>query len=146
MGNHLWGCDNCLQACPYNRNVPVDLHPEFYPQLRGDVEEILAFNKDDLPAEWKESALLWRGLRTLKRNTLINMGNLGKEENIPLLIDYLQNPSPVLRVYTVWALGKYRKEEIKKLLQNHYYSEKDDMVKKEIEKVFKNNKWREIND
>lgn len=146
MGNHLWGCDTCLQVCPYNRDIPYDLHPEFYPVLNGDIKEILDFKKDNLPPEWRESALFWRGLRTLKRNTLINMGNLGKEEYIPFLIDYLKNPSPVLRVYTVWALGKFSKEGIKNLLYSHYYKEKDNMVKKEIEDVFKINNWGEIND
>ncbi|MGB4178140.1 MAG: tRNA epoxyqueuosine(34) reductase QueG [Halanaerobiales bacterium] len=146
LGNQLWGCDRCLEVCPYNRDIPYDLHPEFFPVLKGDIKTILNFTNHNIPGEWKEAALFWRGLRTLKRNTIINIGNLGKEEYLPLLIDNLANPSPVLRAYTVWSLGKYRKEEIKALLSNHYFKENDNMVKKEIEKIFQNNNWGDIND
>src|SRR5690554_555038 len=41
IDNNLWGCDKCLEICPYNRNIPVDLHPEFYPVLKGHIKGII---------------------------------------------------------------------------------------------------------
>ncbi|MFW6389655.1 MAG: tRNA epoxyqueuosine(34) reductase QueG, partial [Halanaerobiales bacterium] len=102
---NLWGCDSCLQVCPYNKNIPTDLHQEFKPVLKGDIKQVLSFSKNSLPDEWKKSALYWRGLRILKRNSLINIGNNGNNVYTPIVKKYLKNPSPVLRAYAVWALG-----------------------------------------
>lgn len=146
MGNNLWGCDKCLQVCPYNKDIPTDLHPEFLPVISINAKTILNFNKDNIPEAWKESAIFWRGLRILKRNTLINLGNKGENEYISLLKDELLNPSPILRTYVVWALTRLNHLSIKDILYKHYLNEKDLKVKEEIKKVFIKNKWREISD
>jgi epoxyqueuosine reductase len=116
IGNNLWGCDACLSICPYNRNIPLDLHPEFTPVLRGDLETIL--NMDNLNNQvWQQSALAWRGLRTLKRNALINIGNSRNDRFMPLLNRELKSPSPILREYAAWAIKQLDPENATKNLR-----------------------------
>jgi len=135
IDNRLWGCDTCLDVCPYNRNIPVNIHKEFIPVLEGNMEKILEFTKKNIPLEWRNSALSWRGLRILKRNTIINLGNKGDNEYIPLLKKTLKNPSPILRAYTIWALGKMHNDSIINIIKNHYKNEKNDLVLTEIENI-----------
>lgn len=135
IGRNLWGCDTCQRVCPYNRDIPVDLHLEFTPLLKGDFKKVLGFMKHKMELKWQESALSWRGLRILKRNTLINIANSGNNEYIPLLEKELNNPSPVLRVYAVWALGELGSENSRKILRELYRSEKDQRVRKEIKEA-----------
>ncbi|MEJ6950577.1 tRNA epoxyqueuosine(34) reductase QueG [Natronospora cellulosivora (SeqCode)] len=148
IGNNLWGCDTCLSICPYNKKIPLDRHPEFKPKIEADSKQILELTKNNLTEAWKESAITWRGLRILKRNTLINMANKPEINNLPILIKELKNPSPVLRTYVVWALGEIKDNSISNILRKHYYSEKDENVLKEIKKLFKKKKshWGELDD
>jgi len=104
------------KICPYNRNIPLDLHPEFTPVLRGDLETIL--NMDNLNNQvWQQSALAWRGLRTLKRNALINIGNSRNDRFMPLLNRELKSPSPILREYAAWAIKQLDPENATKNLR-----------------------------
>lgn len=135
IGSRLWGCDTCLEVCPYNKDIPLDLHNEFTPVIKGNIKEMLMFTKQNLPSEWKNSALYWRGLRILKRNTIINIGNKKYVEFIPLLKNELSNPSPVIRAYTLWALGQFQNDEIITVIKKHEKKENDPLVKKEIKKI-----------
>ncbi|MFW6282177.1 MAG: tRNA epoxyqueuosine(34) reductase QueG [bacterium] len=144
IGNNLWGCDRCLEICPYNKDIPVNLHEEFIPKIKGDIKEVLSFTKDNIPEDWKKSALSWRGLRILKRNSIINIANNRNAEYIPLLKKELNNNSPILRAYVVWALGKLNKEKAIDLLKKHYKKENNRIVKGEIKDMFKFNGWGDI--
>lgn len=135
IGNRLWGCDTCLETCPYNNSIPMGLHDEFRPVLKGNIKEILDYTKDNFPEEWKNSALSWRGLRILKRNTIINMGNIKDEEYLPLLKKELENPSPVIRAYVIWALGEFQNNKIIDVIKQQKSKEKDQVVLKEIKKI-----------
>lgn len=142
----LWGCDICLEVCPFNLEIPVNLHEEFFPILKGDFKKVLGFTKDNFPEEWKKSALAWRGLNVLKRNTIINIVNTGNNEYIPLLKKELKNPSPVIRTYSAWALVQLGGNNIENYLKEHYHEEEDRTVKEEIKKLFFNKGWSDLSD
>lgn len=147
IANRLWGCDTCLSVCPYNQSIPLDKHKEFKSIIEADIYKILSFSKGNLPESWKESAISWRGLRILQRNTLINIANNPDSKYIPVLEEVLENPSPVLRTYAVWALSKIEEESIKLILKRHYHQENDEKVLKEIKNLFvKNTHWGDIDD
>jgi epoxyqueuosine reductase len=146
INDNIWGCDSCLDVCPYNRNIPGDLHPEFYPVIDWDLKEILEFDKETFNNKWSNKALAWRGLRTLKRNSIIVIANKRLIKYLPDLFKILNNPSPILRIYTVWALGKIGIDECRDKLLKLYIKEKDIRVREEIIKVFNNNCWGELYD
>ncbi len=141
IGTSFWGCDRCQEVCPWNDNIPADLHPEFASLIAGNIEEVLEFTRDNLPEEWQESALNWRGLRTLQRNSIIVMGNLQDSKYKKVLESKLSDASPVIRSYTVWALGKVApvNDNIRELLIKMYKQEKDSGVRKEIRNVMEGN-------
>ncbi len=68
---YLYGCDICQLACPYNDNIPKNLHEEFYADedfAYPELEKILTMNKDDFSDTYGKSALAWRKLSNLKNN------------------------------------------------------------------------------
>lgn len=137
IDNRLWGCDICMETCPYNKNVPVDIHPEFKPIIKGDINKLLNFSCNNIEEKWLNSALSWRGLRILKRNALINIANSGKIIYIPLLEKILTHPSLILRRYAVWALGEIKGQKAKKVLSKRLEIENEKIVIKEINNTIK---------
>ncbi len=142
IGLSLWGCDRCQEVCPYNLNIPTDLHSEFTPVLEGDFNQILKFAGKKIPDEWLRSALIWRGSRILKRNALINIANSGNKEYIGLLKKELKNNSPILRAYAAWALYKLIPEKYRDLLEKMLHNENDNLVRNEIKKILSEENYR----
>ncbi|MFO7814278.1 MAG: tRNA epoxyqueuosine(34) reductase QueG [Halanaerobiales bacterium] len=110
IGNCIWGCDNCQVACPFNKEIPKDLHPEFASKIRGDITEILNYRRKNFPKKWLNTALSWRGMRVIQRNALISLNNLGlkKTEYRDLVMKKMKDNSPILRYYaykTYLSLG-----------------------------------------
>jgi epoxyqueuosine reductase len=79
IGNHLFGCSECLLACPYQQNAPSRRNGEFtyYADRAGlDLDEILALTEDEYETRFAGSPLLRAGLARLKRNAQICLKNL----------------------------------------------------------------------
>ena len=104
FGRRIWGCDTCQKVCPYNSDIPRNIHSEFIVKITPFPHEILQFTKNNLPEPWQKSALTWRGVRILKRNTLIALANTKNKKYIPLIRTQLKSRSPVLQKYAKWAL------------------------------------------
>lgn len=105
IGNCIWGCDNCQEACPFNKEIPKDLHFEFDPKIRGNIIDILNYDRKDFPKKWLNSALSWRGMRVIQRNALISLINLDikKEYYRKVIIKKMKDNSPILRYYAYKA-------------------------------------------
>ncbi|MFW6271368.1 MAG: tRNA epoxyqueuosine(34) reductase QueG [Bacillota bacterium] len=143
IGKNLWGCDICQKVCPYNQKILKDLNPELKPVLKGNINKVLNFTKNNFPESWKNSALSWRGLRILKRNTLINIANQKRTDLVDDIKPFLYDPSPIIRGYTVWVIGKLAPEEAVKLLSEVKQKEKDKLVIQEILNVLNNSNQKD---
>jgi epoxyqueuosine reductase len=77
-GLRLFGCDECVLACPYQQKAPLcrNLSFKYYPD-RSDIplDTILNMDSEEFAARFKDSPLLRPGLDVLKRNVRICLGN-----------------------------------------------------------------------
>ncbi len=107
MGIKLYGCDTCQLVCPKNKGIRKSCHEDFIPTItRGymDLEELLQMSNRQFKEKYGHMAGSWRGKNTLKRNALIALANMKKEENIKLILPLLKDDNPMIREYAQWAI------------------------------------------
>jgi epoxyqueuosine reductase len=78
IGNHLFGCDECVLACPYQTNAPPckNKHFKFYAdRAKLNLNEILNMSEVDFKAKFAGSAFTRLGLERLKTNARICLDN-----------------------------------------------------------------------
>lgn len=106
MGIKIYGCDTCQLVCPKNKGVKKSSHKEFIPETHGyiNIEELLSMSNREFKKKYGSMAGSWRGKTILKRNAIIALGNMKREENIHLLIPKLRDSNPMIREYAEWAI------------------------------------------
>jgi epoxyqueuosine reductase len=74
IGSRLFGCDQCMLACPYHQKAPTCTNPEFqfFPQRAAlRPEDILNWTQADFDRYFENSSIERLGLERLKRNAHI---------------------------------------------------------------------------
>jgi epoxyqueuosine reductase len=78
IGDRLFGCDECVLACPYQENAPVCRNKQFKfysDRAELDLGLVLDLTEDDFETEFADSPIKRLGLDLLKRNAKICLGN-----------------------------------------------------------------------
>lgn len=78
IGNRLFGCDECVLACPYQKNAPVCANGQFRfygDRISLDLEDVLSLNVESFRARFAGSVIERLGLERLKRNARICLAN-----------------------------------------------------------------------
>ena len=103
VGDHLYGCDECLDACPWSRRAPATKEPRFAPRPLPDPAELLAWDEVRFDAASAGMALHRTGLERMKRNACVVLGNIGTNADIPALQNALKD-TPLVAEHAAWAL------------------------------------------
>lgn len=109
VGQWLFGCDICQEVCPWNRKAPTSREDGFQPRDGTDAVELvwLLERSDEELREWMRGTALTRaGIRGLRRNAAIVLGNTRHVPAVPALLHALENADPVVRDAAAWALGR----------------------------------------
>ena len=78
IGDRLFGCDECVLACPYQEDAPTCSNKQlkFYPdRAQLALIEILTLDEESFNAKFTDSPLKRPGLEALKRNAQICLEN-----------------------------------------------------------------------
>jgi epoxyqueuosine reductase len=89
IGSHAYGCDICQEVCPYNASPIASTDPPW--QAREGLEgprllELWNHSDDELRRLLKGSAMKRAGVRRLRRNIAVALGNTGNPEAISALV------------------------------------------------------------
>ena len=82
IGDWLFGCDECVLACPYQENAPVCKNKQFKfynGRAELDLHRILNLTEADFDAEFTDSPIKRSGLDRLKRNAQICLANITRK-------------------------------------------------------------------
>ncbi len=103
MGDRIYGCDDCLDACPPGLRTLATATEE---RGRVDLVRLLGCSDDELLTEYRHFYLPKRNARILRRNALVALGNSGGPDALAVLAGYLGHPDPLLRLHAAWGLGQ----------------------------------------
>ncbi len=106
LGDRLYGCDSCQEACPVNEDAARGLKA-FAPEdmdVGVDPYWILGMDEREFQLTWGGKSSGWRGRRTLQRNALIVCGNCGDESDVELIAPHFDDRRPVIREHALWAV------------------------------------------
>ncbi|WDI32096.1 tRNA epoxyqueuosine(34) reductase QueG [Hyphococcus flavus] len=109
MGNRIYGCDDCLAVCPWNKFASdakeTALHAR--EELREPALSELAILDDAaFRAFFSGSPIKRTGRDRFIRNVLIAIGNSGDERLINAAETLLEDESPIVRGAAIWALSQ----------------------------------------
>jgi epoxyqueuosine reductase len=79
VGDRLFGCEQCILACPYQHDAPACTNKEFkfYPDRAAlDLQKVLDSSPESFEVEFADSVIRRLGLEGLKRNARICLANL----------------------------------------------------------------------
>jgi epoxyqueuosine reductase len=109
MGNRIYGCDDCLAVCPWNKFASVAHEARFHAraELKAPRLADLAHLDDAAFRElFRGSPIKRIGRDRFVRNVLIAIGN-SKDHSLATEAErLLDDPSPLVRAMAVWALGR----------------------------------------
>jgi epoxyqueuosine reductase len=107
IGNRIYGCDDCLAACPWNRFAREGAMMR--PHARTDLEppDLLELLKLDEPAfkqKFTGTPILRTKRRGLLRNVCVALGNVGDKSCLPALEKVAHDPEPLIVEHARWAI------------------------------------------
>ena len=79
IGDRLFGCDECVLACPYQKDAPVCKNKQFKfynDRAKFSLGEILNLSRESFEAKFADSVIKRSGLQRLKRNAQICLANI----------------------------------------------------------------------
>jgi epoxyqueuosine reductase len=109
IGNRIYGCDDCLAACPWNKFAQVASEAKLV--AREDLKapalaDLLALDDAAFRALFSGSPVKRIGRDRFLRNVLIAAGNSGDSSLAACCRDLLADASPLVRGAAVWALSR----------------------------------------
>ena len=112
MGNRIYGCDDCLAVCPWNKFASeAQAMRAFLPRAElaaPRLEELLALDDAGFRKLFAGSPIKRIGRDRFMRNCLIAAGNSGDAGLIGPVEALLADPDPVVAEAAQWALTKLR--------------------------------------
>ena len=94
IGNYIYGCDDCLAVCPWNKYAKKTNNKDFFPRKEFNKPKLKSFLKlddDGFRKLFSTTSIKRIGRNRFLRNVLIAAGNSGDDnfvdDIIPLLID-----------------------------------------------------------
>jgi epoxyqueuosine reductase len=109
IGNRIYGCDDCLAVCPWNKFARSASEMKLAPRndLREPVlAELLQLDDAAFRAMFSGSPVKRIGRDRFVRNVLIAAGNSGDSSLIAPCRRLAEDPSPLVRGASIWALSR----------------------------------------
>ena len=139
IGNRIYGCDDCLAVCPWNKFAEQASAAKTDAALaaRDDLTaprlaDLAALDDAAFRALFAGTAIKRIGRDRFMRNVLIAIGNSGAGDLIPAAQARLEDSSPLVRAMAVWALSRLLTQpEFSRLKDHHFGSEPDPEVRGE---------------
>lgn len=140
MGNRVFGCDDCLAVCPWNKFAEVTTELRFAAaggKGNPPLAELLALDDAAFRVRFAGTPVKRTGRNRVIRNALIAAGNSADRSFLPLVLPLLKDDSPLVRAMAVWSARRLMDEaEAARLRLEHEPHESDPEVAAEWTAAF----------
>ncbi|HVK91263.1 MAG TPA: tRNA epoxyqueuosine(34) reductase QueG [Mycoplana sp.] len=136
IGNRIYGCDDCLAACPWNKFAATASEMKFHARedLRAPrIADLLQLDDSAFRTLFSGSPVKRIGRDRFVRNVLIAAGNSRDAALIPACERLADDTSPAVRGMAVWALGRLMCRQDFQRLAARAAGETDPQVRSEYE-------------
>ncbi len=112
IGNRIYGCDDCLAVCPWNRFAREGslMRKHARPDLETpDLLELLALDEPAFKQRFSGTPILRTKRRGLLRNVCVALGNVGDASALPALERAKNDAEPLIAEHAAWAISEIEK-------------------------------------
>ena len=114
IGNRIYGCDICLEICPWNRFAREGELMRAHERMDLDqpaLLELLALDDAAFKQKFAGTPMLRTKRRGVLRNVCVALGNIGDESALPALERAANDQEPLIAEHARWAIEQIRKRK-----------------------------------
>ncbi len=135
MGNHIFGCDDCQDCCPWNQRFSKQTDEAAYrttlERQAPHLTDLATLTVSHFHDRFAGSAVLRARYEGFLRNVAIALGNWGQENALESLEHLLHHENKLVRLHAVWGVGQIAGGIAKRLLQRVAEAEETEEVRRE---------------
>lgn len=109
MGNRIYGCDDCLAACPWNKFAASASEAALFARAElktPGLDELAALDDAAFREIFSGSSVKRSGRDRFVRNVAVAIGNSGSARLTASVLPLLDDASPLVRGAAIWALAR----------------------------------------
>jgi len=118
VGDRIFGCDDCLDACPWNRFAQVARASALTARastIAFSLRDYLRVNETEFRNLFRNSPIKRIKRRRFLRNVCVALGNVGTRDDLPALDRAASDPDPLIAEHAQWAIERIRIRESQQL-------------------------------
>jgi epoxyqueuosine reductase len=108
IGDRIYGCDDCLDACPWNRFASISREAALAAgsATQMPLREYLALDDTQFRGLFRRSPIKRIKRRGFLRNVCVALGNVGTRADLPALRRAVSDPEPLIAEHSAWAISR----------------------------------------
>lgn len=131
IGNRVFGCDDCLAVCPWNKFATPPMEPAYFPRAEHDLpalSQLAALDDAGFRSRFQGTPVRRTGRDRFVRNVLIAIGNSGDQSLRASAEALLNDPAAIVRAMAVWALSQLVSTAEMNRLREQFSSDESDLA------------------
>jgi len=116
MGDRIYGCDDCLDACPWNKFAEVSREARFHAResvFSRRLRDFLMLDDESFRSLFAKSPIKRIKRPRFLRNVCVALGNTGTREDLPALETAATDPDPLIAEHALWAIQRVKARLLK---------------------------------